>query len=73
MIILLIIISFSIIVIMSKLLFKILIKEHYITIEKNKEKLYLSAINEDLIDQLIKIDDEIKKMNLKNIKNKIYN
>ena len=43
------------------------------TIEKNKEKLYLSSINEDLIDQLITIDDEIKKMNLKNIKNKIYN
>ncbi len=73
MIILLIIISFLIIVIMSKLLLKILIKEHYITIEKNKEKLYLSTINEDLIDQLITIDDEIKKMNLKNIENKIYN
>ena len=73
MIILLIIISFLIIVIMSKFLLKILIKEHHITIEKNKEKLYLSAINEDLIDQLITIDDEIKKMNLKNIKNKIYN
>lgn len=51
-----------------KFILKIIIEKNDMKIEERKKKLYLRAINEDLIDKLNAKDELIRKMNLKNMK-----
>jgi hypothetical protein len=51
-----------------KFILKTIIEKNDMKIEEIKKKLYLRAINEDLIDKLNAKDEIIRKMNLKNMK-----
>jgi hypothetical protein len=51
-----------------KFILKTIIEKNDMKIEERKKKLYLRAINEDLIDRLNAKDEIIRKMNLKNMK-----
>lgn len=51
-----------------KFILKTIIEKNDMKIEERKKKLYLRAINEDLIDKLNSKDELIRKMNLKNMK-----
>lgn len=51
-----------------KFILKTIIEKNDMKIEERKKKLYLRAINEDLIDKLNAKDELIRKMNLKNMK-----
>jgi hypothetical protein len=51
-----------------KFILKTIIEKNDMKIEERKKKLYLRAINEDLIDRLNAKDEVIRKMNLKNMK-----
>lgn len=51
-----------------KFILKTIIEKNDMKIEERKKKLYLRAINEDLIDKLNAKDEIIRKMNLKNMK-----